>query len=346
MLSDKDKIGRFSIFKRSYSIIFVPEDDSRSFTLNLPQKFLNSLFFVIFLAILIFLISSIFTYYNLSRKDDAIALLKKENKDLKVRNGIISPQMNYYQHRTRQLSQEIHRERKQYAEALHILIDRLKEIERYCINLRIVAGFKISTEEGKFLNGEWKKENWSKKINFASNHDYTIENLEILDVYIDDYLTSQKKEINQLTGALAHKKTILIDTPNCCPLKNTYIYSDFGYREVSWGRVFHKGIDLPAGFKTPIYSPADGVVITVGKERGYGLYMIIKHSDTYTTRYAHLAGFAVRIGDRIARGDVIAYVGNTGRSTGNHLHYEVRKNGNPVDPKGFLSKKLKIKLTD
>lgn len=99
----------------------------------------------------------------------------------------------------------------------------------------------------------------------------------------------------------------------------------------------HLGIDLASGRGTPIYSSHEGLVIYVGKEfRGYGRMIMVEGRDGYATLYAHLSSASVRAGDRVRKGEVIGSMGNTGRSTGVHLHFEIRRKDGPVDPLMYL----------
>ena len=114
-----------------------------------------------------------------------------------------------------------------------------------------------------------------------------------------------------------------------------YVSSPYGLR---WnGSEFHQGIDIAAETGTPIVATADGVVTTAGWDgSGYGNMVDIDHGDGIMTRYWHASAVAVTVGQEVRRGQVIAYVGSTGYSTGPHLHYEVRVSGQPVNPAGYL----------
>ena len=102
------------------------------------------------------------------------------------------------------------------------------------------------------------------------------------------------------------------------------------------GWEFHRGMDIAAPRGTPVRAPAEGVVVFAGRRRGYGLCVELDHGDGITTFYGHASRLNVKVGTRVRRGDVICYVGSTGKSTGPHLHYEVRINGKPVDPERFI----------
>lgn len=121
--------------------------------------------------------------------------------------------------------------------------------------------------------------------------------------------------------------------PFTMPLRDAYrLTSDFGTR---WGRL-HGGIDMAAPTGTPIYAPADGVVTFAGWSSGYGKLVTIQHEFGIETRYAHQSTIRVEVGQRVSRGDRIGDIGNTGRSTGPHLHYEVRVGGETVDPMIYI----------
>ena len=99
---------------------------------------------------------------------------------------------------------------------------------------------------------------------------------------------------------------------------------------------FHSGVDIASSYGQPVIAPADGIVQFAGFDGGYGRMVVLSHSHSVTTRYGHLSGFAVVAGQSVHRGDIIGYVGLTGRSTGPHLHYEVRINDTPVNPHKYL----------
>jgi murein DD-endopeptidase MepM/ murein hydrolase activator NlpD len=113
---------------------------------------------------------------------------------------------------------------------------------------------------------------------------------------------------------------------------NAPITSPFGWR---WGRM-HEGVDLGAAYGTPIAAAAAGVVIYAGWEDGYGNLVVIDHGGGLATAYGHQSRIAVSVGQSVSQGELVGYVGSTGHSTGPHLHFEVRVNGQAVDPLGYL----------
>ena len=129
-------------------------------------------------------------------------------------------------------------------------------------------------------------------------------------------------------------------TPRGWPLRvRSYVASGFGVRKNPFGRgyEFHDGLDLPAWYGTRIYATAPGRVVEAGWSRIFGRYVKIDHGYGYQTLYGHMSRIAVRRGQYVKRGQVIGYVGSTGRSTGPHVHYSVYLRGRAVDPRPYLS---------
>jgi murein DD-endopeptidase MepM/ murein hydrolase activator NlpD len=129
-----------------------------------------------------------------------------------------------------------------------------------------------------------------------------------------------------------------ISVPSRMPLEGAQLTSGYGMRThpVLGGRRRHSGIDLAAPTGTPVYATADGLVGRADWYSSYGLYISIDHGASMETRYAHLSRLAVAAGDNVKKGDLIGYVGSTGRSTGPHLHYEVRIDGLAVNPIPYM----------
>ena len=131
---------------------------------------------------------------------------------------------------------------------------------------------------------------------------------------------------------------ISVSVPSQMPVEATRVSSMFGMREHPTLHRYkiHKGIDLAAPSGTPVYAPADGVVAKAQWFGTYGNYIQIEHGGEIETRYGHLSSYAVSAGEYVHKGELIGYVGSTGRSTGPHLHYEVRVDGQAVDPMPYL----------
>lgn len=173
----------------------------------------------------------------------------------------------------------------------------------------------------------------------------TITSTETLAKKIADVKTEKEKEEQERKAAqeAARRKRYQVTSRGSSlprvssyafPLKSySYVSSEYGSR---WGTT-HTGIDLAAPAGTHIYSWRSGTVTFAGWSGGYGNFIIVDHGDGFVTRYAHCSKIAVTKGQTVSQGQVIGYVGTTGNSTGNHLHFEVKVNGNFVNPRNYLS---------
>ena len=146
------------------------------------------------------------------------------------------------------------------------------------------------------------------------------------------YQEARQRQLTQLLGERAQE---FAARPSLWPVRGP-INSPFGYRYMSISREFHKGVDIGVPAGTPIRAPADGKVVSAGYESGYGLMVVLEHRHAISTAYAHLKSIEVEPGQEVTRGARIALSGMSGRTTGSHLHYEVRVNGQPVDPINYM----------
>ena len=146
------------------------------------------------------------------------------------------------------------------------------------------------------------------------------------------------RDLATLLGRLNAMETTLATIPSGRPTAAPMETSSYGYRRDPFNGypAFHAGIDFPGSYGQPIIAAASGRVSFVGKQPGYGNVVEIDHGNGIMTRYAHLSRFGARVGDKVTRGQAIARMGSTGRSTGTHLHFEVRVRGAAVNPRRFL----------
>lgn len=147
-----------------------------------------------------------------------------------------------------------------------------------------------------------------------------------------------EKNIRQVGDRLRSDLLRLASIPSGIPI-NGYISDGYGIRRNPFsgeGREFHDGLDIAADFGTPVMATADGLVIWAAPHAGYGNAVVLYHTNGITTRYGHLSKISVEPGQRVRRGDQLGNVGSTGRSTGPHVHYEVRENDQPVDPQRYM----------
>lgn len=173
------------------------------------------------------------------------------------------------------------------------------------------------------------------ELAIASGKDY-----QTLAVRIDKALREsnlREQSVLDLWESLSERQSLLMSTPNIRPARGWFT-SRFGYRvsPFTGKSALHAGLDIAAAPGSPVYAPADGIVTFAGYDEGYGKMVTIDHGYGVSTRFGHNAQIYVQVGQKVSRYDVIASVGNTGRSTGPHLHYEVRVNGIPRNPALYI----------
>ncbi len=161
---------------------------------------------------------------------------------------------------------------------------------------------------------------------------------------------SLQEDLKELAETMRDRRQLLDSTPSIVPVQtNAYwLSSGFGWRRSPFTGVkeFHNGLDISGHRGTPIIAPANGIVVKKGKHRYLGRYLRINHGRGVTTTYGHLSGWNVNRGQKVKRGEVIAYMGNTGRSAGTHLHYTVKVKNRAVNPLHYILNTKKNRLVD
>jgi murein DD-endopeptidase MepM/ murein hydrolase activator NlpD len=179
-----------------------------------------------------------------------------------------------------------------------------------------------------------------KELEGFDNSELVVGTTKRLDV-ISKELVIQSKSLDEIAKLAKDKEKLLASIPAIQPVKNEdlrQMASGFGYRSDPFTKIrkFHAGMDFSARTGTPIYATGDGVVVAADNRlSGYGNRVVIRHGFGYETLYGHMSRFKAKSGQKVKRGDVIGYVGSTGRSEAPHLHYEVHKNGEVVNPLNF-----------
>ena len=195
----------------------------------------------------------------------------------------------------------------------------------------------ISEEDRKAVFGV---ENRYKDLAGYNNSDLIINTTKRVDV-LTKQLVVQSKSLDEILKLAKSKEKLLAAIPAIQPIRNENLKrmaSGFGYRSDPFtkARKFHEGMDFSANLGTPVFASGDGIVERADNTAsGFGNHIVIRHGFGYETLYAHLSRYKSRVGQYVKRGDIIGYVGSTGRSEAPHLHYEVHKNGEVVNPLNF-----------
>lgn len=210
--------------------------------------------------------------------------------------------------------------------------DTLDRIERFDHKLRALTS--LSDERGLAIGPLESPSEYARRDSIEDeDEDLLGERLESL----VDQAAKNERSLAELQRYFEDQRSLLASMPSLWPSRG-WVTSDFGTRldPYTAKRVMHRGMDIANRHGAPVIAPADGVVVFAGVEGAYGKVLVIDHGFGIKTRYAHLSEFQVERGANVTRGQRIASIGNTGRSTGPHLHYEVRVNGISENPRKFI----------
>jgi len=243
-----------------------------------------------------------------------------------------------------QLARQIHQIESQNKQ-IQLFADNINEVKSSLLTLndfeqkiRIMANLEHKGDQADlFAIGGSMPEDLDTQIALREDHDILIRQMHEQVDQIEQVAAIQKTSFDSLVKSLDGKRNLLAATPSLRPTKG-WLSSEFGYRisPFTGKRELHKGLDIANRHGTPIIAPADGVVTYAKKKWLIGNMITIDHGYGMVTRYGHLNKFKIKKGARVKRGEIIASMGNTGRSTGPHLHYEVLMNGVPVNPMRYI----------
>jgi murein DD-endopeptidase MepM/ murein hydrolase activator NlpD len=221
-------------------------------------------------------------------------------------------------------------------EEIENTLERLKALTT---KLKIISNLADAEERSKIFSAEAEAiegvDDFSMVSDSEMDNEFRGMQARLKDIYYK--MEYQEEDLNKLNEYLEEQSALLASTPSIIPVKG-WITSYFGSRIDPFTRKLakHEGIDISARSGTTIVAPADGVVTFAGNKPGYGVTLTIDHGYGITTVYGHNSKLFVAQGKKVKRGMPISAVGSTGRSTGPHLHYEVRVNGITVDPRKFI----------
>ncbi|UCD84192.1 MAG: M23 family metallopeptidase [Deltaproteobacteria bacterium] len=226
----------------------------------------------------------------------------------------------------------------QFASKIEDLEREMARLRQFDTKLRIITNLEQPTKGAKAMGiGGSSSETerslispWIKEELLVSRMHYELDRLK-------NEANVQEQRSIELREFLENQHSLLASTPSIWPTRG-WITSGFGYRVYPFTgeKKMHDGLDIATAIGTPIIAPADGIVTYVGTEGTYGKMLLINHGYGLSTCYGHCSKIFVKPGQKVVRGEEIANVGNTGISTGPHLHYEVRVNGVPVNPENYL----------
>lgn len=298
--------------KKRYTLFVVPQGGGRIRSLILPGLLIRILPFLFIISILI-VSGIIYDYSRIKWNAAEVYQLRNENRNQRIEIMTL-------------------------ANKLRDLENQIASLKIFDRKLRIIANLEKKEEPGQFLGiGGPSPEDKLSLLTDNGRKEAFLKDLNIrLDTLKEEAL-KQEKSFGELHEYFVGQKRLLASTPSIWPVKG-WVTSDFGYRISPFTglKEFHEGIDIATRIGTPVISPANGVVTEIGMDRGLGRYLVITHGYGFKTKYGHLSEVIVKKGEKVKRGTKIAKVGNTGRSTGPHLHYEVFVKNVAVDPMNYI----------
>jgi murein DD-endopeptidase MepM/ murein hydrolase activator NlpD len=296
-----------------FTLMIIPRRKSAVTKISLSSTLIRGLLIVFILAVLLTLYM-VYDYASIKRDKAELARLRIE---------------------TVEQSQQL----QELALKIDEFADRIEEFNQFDKKLRIVANYQI-TRDKKMLLGIGGSGNAKIKIKDLLDQDQVnlVSGMRKSISQLNEDANVMEKSFTELLNFLREQKSLLAATPSIWPVKG-WVTSGFGSRKspFSSGGEFHGGIDIATRMGKEVIAPADGFVVELAPQAQDGNMIKVDHGHGIMTSYSHLSKFATKLGSRVKKGDILGYVGTTGRSTGYHLHYAVFLNKIPVNPRRYLN---------
>lgn len=298
--------------KEYFNILIFGHKTSKSLNLKVTKKTLKIAFYLVTFLV----ISTIFflcDYIQLKMKTIEINRLRQENESQKS-------QIHFFSSKIEDLERQL---------------SKLKDFDK---RIRIIANLEKTEETSSFVGmGGPSPSDIRERLRIDNDEKTLIQQMRSDIERLQSEAISRETSFSELEKVLETKRNILAHTPSIWPTKG-WITSGFGFRTNPFTGLtqMHEGIDISNRIGTPVFSPANGIVSEVRDDWVLGKTLLISHGFGMTTRYCHLNKVFVKPGQRVKRGEKIAEIGVSGKTTGPHLHYEVRLNGIPLNPLKYI----------
>jgi len=296
--------------KRFYTVFVVPQDPSRVRKLRLPLNLLRAIFIMLGISFAAFSFM-IFDYTQVKLKTHELNSLKKENAVQKIQLQAFASKVS----------------------DLEFHMAKLKQFDK---KLRIITNMEVPAGSSQVLGiGGPSFEEDTATLEGARAG--LIKQMHSDLDQLKAEAMAQEKSFTELNEHLFKQTSLFASTPAIWPARG-WVTSNFGYRISPFTglRQMHEGMDIANAMGTVVLAPANGIVSRVDRENGLGKNITINHGYGILTKYGHLSETYVHVGKRVKRGEKIAAIGNTGRSTGPHLHYEIVVNGVNINPEKYI----------
>jgi len=294
-----------------FTLMIIPSRKSGVKKISVPRVLVRNLF-IAFVLVIFVTLYIVYDYASIKRDRAELARLRAQTKEQ---------------------SQQF----RDLAMKIDGFADRMEELRQFDKKIRILSADQTIRDRKLPLGiGGSDKETRVKEL-LDQDQQKLITGIREEIAKLNEDANDREKSFNELLNFLHEQKSILAATPSIWPVKG-WVTSEFGVRESPFrtGVEFHKGLDISTRFGKEVVAPADGLVIVSAYDQQDGNFVKIDHGRGLATGFAHLSRMAVKQGMRVKRGDIIGYVGDTGRSTGSHLHYAVFVNNVPVNPRKYL----------
>jgi murein DD-endopeptidase MepM/ murein hydrolase activator NlpD len=307
------------MMRKNYTLLVIDDRGSRVRETIISKRTLATLSLICILAVLTISAGS-YRYVHLNR---SIAENSRLREQLLQQQTSIDNQ---------------HRQIQAFAQTINELKADLVSLNGFEKKIRIMANLDHKHDQASLFSiGGSMPDDLDANLPLKKDNDRLVRQMHEQLKQVNQASAVQRKSFETLLTSLKDKINVLAATPSLRPAVG-WISSDFGYRvsPFTGRREFHKGLDIANREGTPIIAPADGVVTYADQKWLMGNMITIDHGFGMVTRYGHLEKILIKAGDRVKRGETIALMGNTGRSTGPHLHYQVHINGVAVDPMQYI----------
>ena len=297
---------------KKITIIFLP-DGVRTVRQVKFSKVLIYFLFLCFLSVLGFISLALVDYYKLKKQVPERVELIEENKQQRVQLAAL-------------------------ADKIEQINSKMVELKEFDNKLKVMVNLEPGDDSTQFLGiGGSDPSLMDPEYSLEEAHQKLVRLMHQSLDNLDTEISIQAQEKAELYGFLEERKSMFACTPSIWPAMG-WVSSKFGYRISPFTneKEFHEGLDISARIGSQIIAPADGVVASIGETYGFGIVLTINHGYGLKTMYGHLSKVQVKKGQSVKRSENIALIGNTGRTTGPHLHYEVQLNGVPVNPVNYI----------
>lgn len=297
--------------KESYTVVILPNPTSKTYRFSISKKTFKILISVLSVTVLL-LTLFVIQYFSIAREMWELRALRKETVVQKL-------QLQTFATTITDLKKQI---------------ARLKDMDT---KLRVITDIAPPSQAAQTFGMGGPEEPTLSDMDVQSDSERLVQKMQEEVKTLRAEALLQELSFEELTQAMRDRRSLWSSTPSIWPVKG-WLTSGFGNRvsPFTGHLAMHNGIDVATRRDTPVVAPANGVVSHEGFDSGLGRVLKIAHGYGMQTLYGHLAKSNMRIGQRVKRGDVIGLVGNTGLSTGPHLHYEVYINGLPVNPLRYI----------